>query len=259
MAALLYQEMLQQQDVMSVVQFDVAQNGIVQFDIAQWCAWPSCHADREVIAPAPSLPFLTAMQRRRLSALARLCFHVFWQVIPEEQSCGLVFCSRHGEAHRTLEMLQGIHRTEPVSPTAFSHSVHNAIPALISIARRDITEQVSIAQQGQDGMAAAFLEAAMMLHDPDIQQVVVICADEALPELYRPLTENFTCFPWAAAFRLQRGNSWRLTQSSFCAMADPAENYQPAPLQFIAALEQGRDNFRLEQNQQCWTWNRSHA
>lgn len=197
------------------------------------------------------------MQRRRLSGLARACFHVCWKVIPADEPCGLVFCSRHGETQRTLDMLQDIQRHEPVSPTAFSHSVHNAIPALLSIARRDITEQVTIAQQGQDGLVAAFLEAALMLGG-GIQQVVIVCCDEPLPEIYQPYESRYAPYPWATAFRLQAGNQWQLT-ATVATDADDAPSYTPAPLQLITALDRSAPRFTLRHQQQRWQWERSHA
>lgn len=198
------------------------------------------------------------MQRRRLSGLARICFHVCWNVIQPDQACGLVFCSRHGETQRTLDMLHSINQLEPVSPTAFSHSVHNAIPALLSIARHDISEQVTIAQQGQDGLAAAFLEAAMMLGSGSVEQVVIICCDEPLPEIFRHYGAETADYAWATAFRLTRGQQWMLAPGVAGDARPSAENYVPAPLQLIEALQQSQRSFTLQQAAQVWEWRRAH-
>lgn len=230
---------------------------VVQFDLAQWSVWAPSFLSPSGTPPLPSVEFLPAMQRRRLSGLARICFHVCWQVIPADEPCGLVFCSRHGETQRTLDMLQDIQRHEPVSPTAFSHSVHNAIPALLSIARRDITEQVTIAQQGQDGLAAAFLEAALMLGNGGIQQAVIICCDEPLPGIYHPYEHRHAPHAWATAFRLQAGTRWHLSGSATTAATED-QAYTPAPLQFVEALDRGAQEFTLQDQQQRWHWKR-HA
>lgn len=231
---------------------------VVQFNLAQWSAWAPALLSPNESLPAPALEFLPAMQRRRLSGMARICFHVFWQVIPADESCGLVFCSRHGETQRTLDMLHSIQIGEPVSPTAFSHSVHNAIPALLSIARHDITEQVTIAQQGQDGLAAAFLEAAMMLGTGSINQVIVLCCDEPLPEAFQAYERRYAPYPWAAAFRLRAGNQWQLAFSNRVSCAPEETAYTPAPLQLISVLERGDHQFTLQSPQQGWVWTR-HA
>lgn len=230
----------------------------VQFDLQQWSAWAPGRLTNAEASPVPPLEFLPAMQRRRLSALARVCFHVCWQVIPPEQPCGLVFCSRHGETQRTLDMLNAINLQEPVSPTAFSHSVHNAIPALLSIARHDITEQVTIAQQGQDGLGAAFLEAGLMLASGSVSQVVVICCDEPLPALFKPYAPDSADYPWATAFRLGAGSQWTLSCDTPPALPDPRP-YLPAPLQLIDALDQAQSEFWLHDDATSWIWRRQHA
>jgi len=44
----------------------------------------------------------------------------------------MVFASRHGEADRTLAILQDLAAGAEVSPTLFSMSVHNSVPGLWS-------------------------------------------------------------------------------------------------------------------------------
>lgn len=243
---------------------------VVQFDLAKWSVWAPEQASPDAPLPAPKLEFLPAMQRRRLSGLARICFHVAWQVIPQDTPCGMVFCSRHGETGRTLDMLYGIQREEPVSPTAFSHSVHNAIPALLSIARHDITEQVTIAQQGEDGLEAAFLEAAMMLASGNLAHVVVLCCDEPLPEMYHADEPRFAPFAWAAAFLLRLGTRWQLActppeaaseraATTMPASADNEQAYWPAPLLLANALDQGAEQFLRRTPLQQWQWKKQHA
>lgn len=232
----------------------------LHFDLTQWIAWaPGRHTPSGEHA-MPVLDFLPAMQRRRLSPLARICFHICWQMMAPEQTCGLVFCSRHGETQRTLDMLHNIIEREPVSPTAFSHSVHNAIPALLSIARNDISEQVTLAQQGQDGLAAAFLEASMMLESGSVEQVVILCCDEPLPELFRRFEPHAVNYPWATAFRLQAGQQWSLSAlGSLSALAAPSSPTTPAPLQLIDALERHAPRFDLHNGMHGWAWRQAHA
>ncbi|CBL46071.1 Conserved hypothetical protein [gamma proteobacterium HdN1] len=246
---------------------------IIYFDLARWNAWPSAnYAPQTANAPTeatsvetnntPPLPFLPAMQRRRLSPLARICFHLYWNTVPEGESCGLVFCSRHGETNRTLAMLQDINQDQPTSPTAFSHSVHNATPALLSIARRDISEQVSIAQLGEDGLVAAFLEAGMMLADGSVEQVLVICADEPLPKIYQPHVKNAPSVAWAAAFLLKPGTQWQMHHNApqkSSVKEKPADRYFPAPLALAQALEQGASSFHYTFGQQHWSWVRANG
>ncbi|MBE9607828.1 beta-ketoacyl synthase chain length factor [Chitinilyticum piscinae] len=140
---------------------------------ACWCA----HRDGK-----PALGFVPAMARRRLSALARGCLHVAQQVQDEGDRARLIFGSRHGEIAKTLGMLQEIAAGEPISPAAFSHSVHNAIPGLWSILT-GFTGECSAVAAGMDTLPMALLEAQGMLHDDPSTPVVVVIADEAFPEM----------------------------------------------------------------------------
>jgi hypothetical protein len=47
----------------------------------------------------------------------------------------LVFASRHGDVARSMDLLGALVSDQPLSPTGFGLSVHNAIAALYSIAR----------------------------------------------------------------------------------------------------------------------------
>ena len=94
---------------------------VINFNIAQWRAWAPgldsaddwyawCRAP--VLLPAseasPDVSFLPAMQRRRLSRLARMAFSVGWPLAEGRQDLPLVFISRHGETPRTLDILSDL-------------------------------------------------------------------------------------------------------------------------------------------------------
>ena len=106
---------------------------MITFNIAQWRAWgpglesaDDWHAwcRNPVLLPAseaaPDVSFLPAMQRRRLSRLARMAFSVGWPLAEGLQDLPLVFVSRHGETPRTLDILSDLANEQPLSPTQFS-------------------------------------------------------------------------------------------------------------------------------------------
>ena len=79
---------------------------MITFNIAQWRAWAPgldsvddwhawCHAPTLLPASdaAPDVSFLPAMQRRRLSRLARMAFSVGWPLAEGLQDLPLVFIS----------------------------------------------------------------------------------------------------------------------------------------------------------------------
>ena len=131
---------------------------MITFNIAQWRAWAPgldsvddwrawCQAP--VLLPAsdacPDVSFLPAMQRRRLSRLARMAFSVGWPLAEGLQDLPLVFISRHGETPRTLDILSDLANEQPLSPTQFSLSVHNAVIGLWSILRGETSEMTALA------------------------------------------------------------------------------------------------------------------
>src|SRR5690554_5707018 len=118
----------------------------MQFDIADWSAWApglatpeqwrdwyACPALPESADVQPDVSFLPPMQRRRLSPLARMVFHVAWPLADKRARQPVVFSSRHGETPRNLALLTQLGLGEALSPTHFSLSVHNAVIGLWSM------------------------------------------------------------------------------------------------------------------------------
>jgi hypothetical protein len=77
------------------------------------------------------------MLRRRAGFLSKMALEVAYQCLGEQIDVPTVFCSRHGEAARSVDLLLDLAKGEPLSPTSFGLSVHNATGGLFSIARRD--------------------------------------------------------------------------------------------------------------------------
>lgn len=147
------------------------------------------------------------MQRRRLSRLARMTFQVAWPIAEANPPMPLVFVSRHGETPRTLAILEDLARDEPLSPTQFSLSVHNAIIGLWSIQRGDTSEMTAIAGEF-DGLEQGMLEAATLLGE-GAPRVLLVIAEETPPALYAPFIDDVP-FPYALALLLTPGSDWHL-------------------------------------------------
>lgn len=148
---------------------------VINFNIAQWRAWaPGLESvddwqawSRQPVVlqssnAAPDVSFLPAMQRRRLSRLARMAFSVGWPLAEGLEQLPLVFISRHGETPRTFDILSDLAADQPLSPTQFSLSVHNAVIGLWSIMRGETSEMTALAAAG-DGLEHGMLEAAALL------------------------------------------------------------------------------------------------
>ncbi len=70
----------------------------------------------EFSSETADVSFLPALQRRRLSPLARMAFHVGWPLAEMMPAQPLVFCSRHGETPRNLQLLTNLAQREDLSP-----------------------------------------------------------------------------------------------------------------------------------------------
>jgi hypothetical protein len=161
---------------------------------------------------APALEFLPAIVRRRLSPLARSVFHVANRVHDGTGKARFVLGSRHGEIVSSVEMLESLARNEPLSPAVFSHSVHNAIPGLWSIQFRQSGEYSAISA-GKDSLPMACLEALLLLKHEPSTPVILVMADECLPD-YFSIYESEPSEPYALAIKLESGQeNIRLTAS----------------------------------------------
>jgi hypothetical protein len=184
-----------------------------QFSVAAWSAFaPGLESEQDWLAWAarPSLPEgddvpalaeMPAMQRRRLERLGRMALQVAWRCQPETgEPLPMIFASRHGDIARTHEMLGGLARGEPLSPTHFGLSTHNAIAAQYSIARA-LTGNYLAVSAGPEAAEAAVTEALALLAD-GAAEVLVVVYDGPTPADYvgfRDEPEAFFAWAWRIA------------------------------------------------------------
>ena len=237
---------------------------MIQFNIDQWSAWGpglSTTADwqswaREERLPdaaaQPDVAFLPAMQRRRLSPLARMVFSVAWPLAEGRPPMPLIFVSRHGETGRSLELLRELAVEQPLSPTQFSLSVHNAVIGLWSILRQDTSEMTAIAGE-RDGLEHGLLEAAALLAE-GAAEVLLVVTEEPLPELYSPWVDDVP-FAYAVALRLKAGSEWSLVLGeNGTALAPPSH---PNALNLVRALIERTGLIHHPWKKRLWTWQRN--
>lgn len=241
---------------------------MLTFSIAQWRGWapgidsPEGWLDwaRHPFCPvgnqdAARLDFLPALQRRRLSALARGVFDCAWPMAQARPGMPLVYASRHGETSRNFGLLQALAAGEPLSPTAFGLSVHNAIAAQWSIIRRETAESVALSVE-DDGLEHAIVEAAMLFgqgHD----DVLVVLAEESPPAPYSPWVQDVP-YSYAVALHLRPGAEWTLAMAP--RPAEPActpPQLWPNPLNLLRQLCLGGGAWRHANRARQWTWTRA--
>jgi hypothetical protein len=112
-----------------------------------------------------------------------------------------VYASRYGETGRCLELLADQARGDALSPTAFGLSVHNAIGAMIALARGDRRNSSAIAA-GRATAAAGVVEAMALLED-GAHGASLVVYDSPLPAGYAQFEDEPSAhFAWA--WRLRR-------------------------------------------------------
>jgi len=237
----------------------------IRFDIDQWQAWApgrTCQDDwlrwaqsgswEDDPEAQPDVSFLPAMQRRRLSRLARMVFSVAYPLAKDQPPMPLVYASRHGETTRNFSLLSDLANEQPLSPTQFSLSVHNAIGGLWSIFQSDPSEMTALAAEG-DGLEHAVLEATLLLNE-GAPAVLLVIAEETPPDAYRPWIDD-TNGPYALALRLTAGDSWHLHLQP----ADGTALQQPQPhaLHLIRALLTDLPQFTHQWKTRRWNWQRT--
>ena len=174
-------------------------------DRQQWLDWASASPELPAIDPqrAPSLIEMPAMARRRLNSLGRLACQVAWWCQAQPDPAPMVFASRYGDSGRSLALLGDLVNNQPLSPTAFGLSVHNAVSALYGIARGHTGNAVAVCA-GRETAGAALSEAAGLLSD-GANDVLLVFYEAPLPQQYTTFhDEDLAEYAWC----------WRLAKPS---------------------------------------------
>ena len=186
----------------------------LRFNICSWGAWSPRHQQpqdwqhwqssddqqRSSLPDAPKLARVPAMKRRRYSALTKMQLEAAFQA-DAANSCRTIFASRHGELHRTLGLLDNLVAEEPLSPTAFSQSVHNTASGIYSILTDNRAPSTSIAA-GEESLPQALIEAYAQLYE-DPTPVLLVFGDQPVPDIYTQFVDEIS-LPLSLAFVLKR-------------------------------------------------------
>jgi len=236
------------------------------FSVHHWAAWAPGLVGHDAWTswltqphPLPSegtppLTELPAMMRRRVDRLGRIALQAAYTCQRDLPPCPGVFASRYGEIGRSVELLETLARGEPLSPTSFSVSVHNAMGALFSIARGDTTAYSAVAA-GAETVEAAFVEACGLLADgaPEVQVVVY---EEPLPPPFERFTEHpMVPHAWACRVRAA-GDAPGITLTCHGAEGDAEGAPVEDDLAVLRFLVGGAARFDHAVGSRVWRWRR---
>ena len=208
----------------------------------------------------PVLRAMPAMLRRRAGFLGKMALEVAYACLEGRTGVPTVFCSRHGEVARAVDLLGELAAGQALSPTGFGMAVHNASAGLFSIARADRANHIALAG-GAATIEHGVLEACALLAD-GAAEVLLVAYDCPLPEpLARFEDADEQPYAWA----------WLITQAAdeaICLTLDPSPvaAHGPATARQAAAMPAGLEVLRFQlsgaarhehvSGAQRWTWTR---
>ena len=214
-------------------------------------AWSQGVPDASAVKPAGAA--LDRVNRRRASLLGRALADVVAEAAGDARidlaSVQTVIGSSIAEGSTLIGLLEQIWRSrEPVSPAAFTMSVHNAASGLISISCGNRGFTTSLAAD-DDTSAASLLEAIGLVLTGN-GPVVVACGDESSPTELIPEPQRWSLLaaavvlaplghpgPCRARLAIVRPGTATLPPSA-CA-ADVGRNPQAGLLDLIDAVTRG--------------------
>ena len=225
-------------------------------DAASWRRW--CLDPKELECHGrPDAAFLPPMLRRRCSALARIMLTAAFECCEEAERSGVatVFASRHGNINESIGLLERLAHGQPLSPTRFSHSVHNAQAGLYSIAAHNQQASSSIAAQ-EDTFASGWLEAATLLSRAPERPVLLVVGDVPLAATFATLVDEPEA-SYAVALLLEHPSDGRGVRLSLePAAEDPHRLRWPDAVEFLRWYESPEPRLVLGAGLRRYAWER---
>ncbi|MCX4025418.1 beta-ketoacyl synthase chain length factor [Endozoicomonas sp. SM1973] len=237
------------------------------FSIENWCAWaPGLNsqtawqqwAESAASMPAteeqPTLDWLPARQRRRLSLQAKMALTVAQECLEkiEIDSVRTIFASRHGEAQRMQHMLQQLAIDEPLSPTEFGLSVHNSTAGWYGVLFKDNAATTAIAA-GKDTFPNSLIEAVSQLSIAEVDRVLLIFTHMPLPDFYQAFQdEPNPCFSVGMMLSQQSGTPIQMSYQKTEIESKPSIS-SPA-LAFIRFLLLGQQHTQVSTDRMVWKY-----
>jgi len=216
------------------------------FNINDWKAWFPTPQNTQ-----PDVSVIPAMLRRRLSPVARIAMSVIMPLAETHGAMPLIYVSRHGDLQRTFQLLKDLASGEPVSPTAFSLSVHNATAGLFSI-QQGLTKNITAISCGDADLVPALLEALGQCNPQEPKVMCVFC-DEPPPDIYGAQVSQPE-FAYAVALIISLDEGWQL---SLAPDQTPTSDRTPQPLQLLALLRDDAHDLSVIHNHTIWQLRRS--
>jgi hypothetical protein len=145
-----------------------------------------------------------------------------------------VFASRHGGLNESIDQLESVARGARLSPSRFSHGVHNAQAALFGLATGNRQASSSLAAQA-DTFACGWVESLTHLEREPSRPVLYVIGDVPVAPVFAGLVDE-SPGPYAVGLLLAaQGDGWTI---DFALAGDAAEARRawPDALEFLRWL-----------------------
>lgn len=221
-------------------------------ETSQWQAWSRQPQAIDASAPQGKLSELPMMTARRLTSGSKLAVECGLSMLRRHKIDAVLYTSRHGELERNYRILSALATGQPVSPTDFTMSVHNASVGSLTIAAEQPLVSSSLSA-GMDTFQQGLCEVVCLLQ-AGYKRVLMVDFDGLLPDFYHPfLPEKMPTWAFAAALVFETGQGWR------CA-SQPGGHGEEAPLpqslQFLQHCLRGEERFIVPGENVRWCWSR---
>lgn len=196
-----------------------------------WQAWLNGNAQIEQTKESPKLEYTDPLFRRRLSQITKMTVHVIHCLLEKthvSKETKLVFISLRGEIEREFSINKGLIEEAMIMPAAFSLSVFNT-PVSSATLAFGLKGGYSVLYPSKNDFSQAFKAAVAPVLAGTEQQIIMVYADELVPEQYgkkRPV-ENL---PLAFACLISAD------KKDNCISFDNFSNVRESPVDFLRFL-----------------------
>ena len=199
--------------------------------------WALGRREMSCVPESPEIKFTDSMFRRRLSQISKMTIQVVHDLLPVKEETKMLFLSFRGELSRQFKVNKMQIEDGSFLPAAFSFSVFNAPVALASMAlglKGGYTALYPTNNSIKDGLIAA----AAMLNTGSADELILIYADEEIPEEYSCLVHE-PLPPFAFSLLLSREQCSGSIYSDFINSIDKEEI---CPKDFLRSLYLNKSN-----------------
>lgn len=159
----------------------------MELEIRAWSAWaPDCGdpVDTNEKTTLPDVSWVPANMRRRLSSFTKMALFAA-QNAGKESPSETIFATRHGDLAKTLQQLHNLVQEEPLSPTQFALSVHNAVSGQYAIAAGNQCASTTLSAGINTFDMALIAAYARLTAESRLSHVLLVVTDETVPEIYQ--------------------------------------------------------------------------